>query len=69
MERVLEVLKQKFQSPTLIVEAFLRLYNTIRIEALFITDENWRLISDGWVSSPWASLGGPIQCIIKYIIY
>ena len=35
------------------------------MEALLTIDENWRPTSDGWVSSPWAPLGGPT----KYIIY
>ena len=32
-----------------------------------ISDENWRPTSDGWVSSPWAPLGGPTQYIYIYI--
>ena len=35
------------------------------MEALLTIDENWRPTSDGWVSSPWAPIGGPT----KYIIY
>ena len=35
------------------------------MEILLTIDENWRPTSDGWVSSPWAPLGGPT----KYIIY
>ena len=35
------------------------------MEVLLTIDENWRPTSDGWVSSPWAPLGGPT----KYIIY
>ena len=35
------------------------------MEVLLIIDENWRPTGDGWVSSPWAPLGGPT----KYIIY
>ena len=35
------------------------------MEVSLTIDENWRPTSDGWVSSPWASLGGPT----KYIIY
>ena len=35
------------------------------MEAILTIDENWRPTSDGWVSCPWAPLGGPT----KYIIY
>ena len=35
------------------------------MEALVTIDENWKPTSDGWVSSPWAPLGGTT----KYIVY
>ena len=33
------------------------------MDALLTIDENWRPTSDGWVSSPWAPLGGPTKNI------
>ena len=60
---MLEVLKQKFQSPTSIVKVFVSHF--IRMEALLTIDDNLRL--DGWVSSPWAPLGGPTQLIFWFV--